>query len=442
MHFDLSKMYHSVHTTEPKRYMRLMVWQYGQQKEHWKIFGWNVVAFGDTPATCITELAKSITADAGRDIDPYAASLIEEDCYCNHACAEGTEQQVSHMIGSVTYKEDGSLKDSGTIDQILSKGGFKVKMIVRNGKTDEVALAKMGGSVLGHKWEPKSDYFYFKPKVFLGKKQRNGLHSGPELTDESISLLDTFLWTKHFFLATIASIYNPAGLIFAYIIKFKLFFRSVCLENLEAWDTPLTPELQIKWTKLVTELVTAPEIRVKRGVTSPKAVGLPRLVEFSDGSQVAFSAGVYILFDIETEKEGHWLGSLGRQWSVISNLLIAMARVAPLVGITPPQSEMNGLVVGVRLINIVLLSLPQQPSSITFILDSECTIATVESDHGHQTPYLANRWAEVLETFQEWENQYTDLVIDKLQHIAGPLNISDIATRDTVTAEEVQEQLK
>ena len=51
----------------------------------------------------------------------------------------------------------------------------------------------MGGSVLGHQWDPKEDTISFKPKIFLGKKGRSGTHNGPELTIENLDLNETFL---------------------------------------------------------------------------------------------------------------------------------------------------------------------------------------------------------------------------------------------------------
>ncbi len=47
VHFDLSKMFHSVQTGEPEKFMRLMVWKDGKQTEEWQTDGWKVVTFGD-----------------------------------------------------------------------------------------------------------------------------------------------------------------------------------------------------------------------------------------------------------------------------------------------------------------------------------------------------------------------------------------------------------
>ena len=116
-------------------------------------------------------------------------------------------------------------------------------MIVRSGETNPEALRKMGGSVLGHKWDPVEDTFTFLPKVFLGKKGRNGVYNSPQLLSENLNLNETFEWTKAVILSIVVSIFDAAGLISTYIIKFKLFLREVCLNKEIAWSDPLPPNL-------------------------------------------------------------------------------------------------------------------------------------------------------------------------------------------------------
>ena len=99
----------------------------------------------------------------------------------------------------------------------------------------------MGGSVLGHKWDPVEDTFNFLPKVFLGKKGRNGVYNDRQLLSENLALNETFEWTKAVVLSTVASIFYPAGLISTYIIKFKLFLCEGCLNKEITWSDPLPP---------------------------------------------------------------------------------------------------------------------------------------------------------------------------------------------------------
>ena len=87
---------------------------------------------------------------------------------------------------------------------------------------------------------------------------------------------------------------------------------------------------------------------------------------FSDGSSVAYAAAVYVIYQTSDD-------------SYEARLLLSKARVAPLNGMTVPRTEMNGLVIAIKLIDLSLTSMRELPSSLTFCLDSECTISAVDS---------------------------------------------------------------
>ena len=48
------------------------------------------------------------------------------------------------------------------------------------------------------------DVFTFQPRVYMGKKTRNGVHTGPQLLSENLDQIDTFEWTK----AVVLSIFD------------------------------------------------------------------------------------------------------------------------------------------------------------------------------------------------------------------------------------------
>ena len=98
----------------------------------------------------------------------------------------------------------------------------------------------------------------------MGKKTRNGDHTGPQLLPENLDQNDTFKWTKAVVLSTVASIFNPSGLISAYIIKYKLFLRDVSLDKKIGWSDPLPTALMNRWRSLTKELVCIPPIIIYR----------------------------------------------------------------------------------------------------------------------------------------------------------------------------------
>ena len=64
----------------------------------WTTYSWMVVTFGDRPASCILEICKDIAADAGQDIDPEAARVIQEDTYVDNGATRGSEETIRRMI--------------------------------------------------------------------------------------------------------------------------------------------------------------------------------------------------------------------------------------------------------------------------------------------------------------------------------------------------------
>ena len=121
LHFDISKMYHSVKTTDKDKFMRLMAWE--NEEGNVKFFGPKVVMFGDQPASAILEGCKDLATDNGRKIDKEAATCIEEDSYID-GCTGSEEENVRRMMGECTIKEDGELEYNGTLSQILLAAGF------------------------------------------------------------------------------------------------------------------------------------------------------------------------------------------------------------------------------------------------------------------------------------------------------------------------------
>ena len=200
---------------------------------------------------------------------------------------------------------------------------------------------------------------------------------------------------------TVASIFDPSGLISAYVIKYKLFQRDVSLDKKIGWSDPLPTALMNRWRSLTKELVCIPPIIINRCAQPPNVLGKPKLAVFLDGSSVAYAVVIYAIFEVSQEEAGPWSSGLGSKKTFDSRLLLAKARVAPLSGMTVPCTKMNSLVLATKLLDVALVSMSEPPTSVTCCLDSECTISAVESEKGLLKPYLANRRAVVIGKFQE-----------------------------------------
>ena len=157
-----------------------------------------------------------------------------------------------------------------------------------------------------------------------------------------------FEWTKAVVLLTVASIFDPSGLISAYIIKYKLFLRDVSLNKRIGWSDPLPMALMNRWRSLTKELVCIPPIIIDRCAQPPNVFGRP---VFSNGYSVTYAAVIYIIFEVHQDEAGPWSSNLGSKKTFDSHLLLAKAGVTPLSGMTLPHTEMNGLVLAMKLFN-------------------------------------------------------------------------------------------
>ena len=223
----------------------------------------------------------------------------------------------------------------------------------------------------------------------------------------------------------------------AYLVKFRLMMREVAALK-TGWDEPLPKELQVRWREMVRELVHMPEVFIKRCVQPQLAIGPPELVVYWDGSLVAYAATVYIRYGVEETTPGPWLKGVGKKNGFKASLLTSKIKLAPLGGITPPRSEMNGFVIAHRLAAVVITALRVKPSRVTFVGDSQCTIAAAEANSAALKPYMANRVAEVDDILSSIKSANPMMTVDPPFHTAGKINImADMATRGLVTIQEV-----
>ena len=171
-------------------------------------------------------------------------------------------------------------------------------------------------------------------------------------------------------------------------------------------------------------MIRAKEITFPRAAIEEDALVI-EIIGYWDGSNAAYAAVAYLRCKYRLA-DGSFI------WKV--RILAAKARVTPAKGLTPPRSELNGLVILSRLISACLEGLSRMPDRITIIGDSECTISSVESEEGVLAPYFARRCDEVEEHMNNWKKICE---VDPLYHTPGGLNISDLATRGAAKDEDV-----
>ena len=350
--------------------------------------------FEDRCAMCGLEVAKTKVADLGKNIDPAAVDMIKMT-YVDDGSGGGTKETVDRLIGEETTDAKGNLIYSGTVNQIFALGGFSLKVMVRDRESLPDITEKLGGGVLGLSWDPLHDDISMHLAVNMSLKKAN-VRLGPELTESELHYIALIPLSKRIAVSQVNAIYDPLGLLAPLTIRYKLTLQKITSLSL-GWDEVLQGEIDAELRKILTEMVTTPDIKFHRAVVPANARDDFELLGFWDGGKPASAAVIYTRHELE-EPRGQETHSV--------RLLVAKARVTPTSPtVSTPRTELRGLLLLSRLITSILPGLSKPPSRISLFGDSQCTISAVECDQNILEVWFGNRVAEIRDHMQSWRGK-------------------------------------
>ena len=372
IHGDISKMFNSVRLDEVEMHTHRFLWRNldtSRSPDHYIILA---VPFGDRPSGAIVIIAMYETAIMNIEVFPLAAEVIMKNSF------------VDDILKSVANTED-ARKLCQEVEQVLSTGGFRIKKWIISGVGDyhgkeegdentswvcddeDVDMVEMNEEkVLGMVWNANRDILKYKINLPV-----------------NLSVV-----TRRSALSHTSKLYDPLGLLSPFTLKAKLLMRELCMvkkdvgNNCPDWDMPLSGEMKGKFTQFFTEMSLLKDVQFNRSIKPENAVGSPMLIIFSDGSQHAYGACVYI----------RWKLADG---SYVANLIIAKNRLAPFKTMTIPRIELMGAVIACRLRAVVLKELTVPVESVYHIIDSQIVLEQLRKDSYKFGVFVGNRVAEV-----------------------------------------------
>ena len=131
--WDLRKAYNTVVTYAEEMHARRLVWRWGVQGGAWTTYGINSkgvinrMHFGHRPAMCRLSVGLGMTAEAGDEIDPEAASMIKLG-YGDNGVGGGDQVTVDRLVGKESWV-DGKPHYDGTVQTTLNKGSFEARWL-------------------------------------------------------------------------------------------------------------------------------------------------------------------------------------------------------------------------------------------------------------------------------------------------------------------------
>ena len=409
---DIAKAYYQMHCGPVERHLRRVLWRNGNVGTPWRIFAFEVVSMGDSPAANFMEITKRKTADRGAHIDRVGSQRLKKDSFVDDISTGGTSLECVRFKGNM---DPVKLSCDGTMQQILDTGGYVLKAMGMSGEPDGLALEKLGGAVLGVGWSTGQDMMEERFKVNVSVYKR-GEPSGPDLTVGTLDQLEQAVITKRVCLRVVSSQYSPLGILTPLLVILKVQMKEMYKLGL-GWDTPLEGELRGTWVKLFTMLVKTGGIKFRRATRPAGAVGKCILVCFFDGADPAFGVVIY----------ARWVLEDGKVWVY---LVAAKCRVAPMSGASTVRMEMDGATLVTRLVyRVVHALMDDPPGEVIFIGDAETVLASRERDKGFFGEWFGNRIGEQFDNIERIE---TLVVLDKppvWYHVASQDNAADRTTR-------------
>ena len=158
----------------------------------------------------------------------------------------------------------------------------------------------------------------------------------------------------------IAQLYDPLGFISPVIIEGKILLQQLWPEKLD-WDDQLSPQFTRKWTNFCDELSELEQIRIPRWLQLPPQSTRIEIHGFSDTSQLAMSAVVYLKV------------TSGNNSTV--SLVCSRTKVAHLKPVSIPQLELTAAALLIRLSRYVITTLNLTNCTLYLWSDSSVTLA-------------------------------------------------------------------
>lgn len=196
-----TKMYHRILIPLEDQHVHRFLWREMKTDREPDTYVKTVLTFGDKPAPIMAQIALRKTAEEEEILSPQAAKTLKNNSY------------MDDLLDSVHTVHQAQELTTG-IDNVLEKGGFKVKEwqskkdLSNNCEQQGGELNVLTGSVedkeLGVVWNITEDSFKFKVK------------------NEEIEGLNSTKLTKRSILSQVARILDPTGFASVFLIRAKI----------------------------------------------------------------------------------------------------------------------------------------------------------------------------------------------------------------------------
>ncbi|XP_076246254.1 uncharacterized protein LOC143186464 [Calliopsis andreniformis] len=338
---DIEKMFRQILVAAEDRRFQCIVWRTPETERN-IAFELKTVTYGTACAPYLS--MRTLLELKKRDGDrfPLAAPILEKDVYVDDVFMGAPDKLLLEQIRKQTC-------------ELLQQGGFNLRKwagnspdllgnIPHSSHSHAVDLALFVNSelkVLGLRWIPSGDFFYFNLQRFQ---------------PSAIPI------TKRTLFSEIAKLYDPLGWLSPVVIRAKILMQSQWLEKIQ-WDEQVSAETLKMWNTFCADWSRLNQWKLPRWIRYGADTTSVELHGFCDASLAAYSAVTYLR--VTTIDNG-----------VFTSLLMAKTRVAPTKTQSIPVLELNGAVLLAELILHVRDSLAMKIDRVVTVANGVSKIQT------------------------------------------------------------------
>jgi hypothetical protein len=316
-------------------------------------------------ATCSPSIATHGTTEAVRRVDERLVKVVDQNVYVDNYYNGGKE--VKDVVDEFVDMRNAMKLSSLHLGRVMSNSKEILAKFTDEEKAPKFreidakdSQSLLSTNSLGVRWDCKKDVFCFSTRATA---------KTPKNVSEVLSQL--------------ASTYDPLQTVGPYLMTGKLlqqqFWRDV-----DDWKKPLTEEQQERWMQWMTGLAEIEVLHVPRWYGFSKGT-VVTLSTCSDASEVGYGSLAYF------HAPGHNTAFVAAKGKVIGK--------KPSI----PCSELQALVISCRLAKTILKETEGVVAvgKVVFLVDSSAVYFWVKNKKECYVPFLANRLAEVHDTFNE-----------------------------------------
>ena len=386
---DVEKMFHQFHVSPLHRdYLRFLWWSDEDFSKPPVDFRMRVHLFGAVSSPGCANFGLQYIGANSKQTFPASSDFLRDDFYVDdglHA-SDSPETAIEVLKGAIDVCADKGLR----LHKIVSNSEQVRKSVPSSALSKKVECALMSEDsplssepVLGMKWSVEADTLFFD----IAKPDKPNTRRGV--------------------LSSVASLYDPLGLLAPMILRGRSILQQACKDGL-GWDEPLPFSLQERWEIWKEELELLNEIQVPRNLLPFPRSSLEtlQLHHFSDASEIGYGQCSY-LRSVSTTGEVH------------CGLLTAKGRVAPLKQMTIPRLELQAANLSVEIAKFLQTELHEPNLEHFFWTDSEIVLAYLSNQTKRFHVFVANRIGNILRfsSPEQWN------------HVPSDQNPADLASR-------------